>query len=467
MSGLHHQTSGTAGLARRALALVAVLALTLAPAAQADRTKLKPGWNLFSPQQDVQIGRSNAQQAEQQLPIVRDSQITNYLNNLGRKLAGYAPGDKFPYQFKMVNDRGINAFCLPGGFVYVNRGVVEAADNEAQLAGVMAHEISHAALRHGTNQATKAYATQAGLGILGSIVGGGSVGSLATQLGASFGANSVLLKFSRDAERQADTMGTQILYDAGYDPRAMAQFFEKLEAERKGGRTPQFFSSHPSPENRVERVNEEIDRLGGTPRNYRSDSPDFQTIKRRVAALPAPPKGGQGGSASPGGGSYQKPPAPSRRLIGFNNDLVSLQYPDNWRAADRGSSATLAPQNGVFQDQRGAEQVAYGVIFSEFDLQDNGRHTLEEATSALISSFQRNEPDMRVSRQSQRARLDGYPALSTYLSNASVLGGRETIWLVTVAVGERTYYFACVAPEGDFDQYEAAFQSVLDSVRFR
>src|SRR5437899_5170610 len=139
----------------------------------------------------------------------------------------------------------------------------------------MAHELSHVALRHGTNQATKAQATQGFLGIASGIFGGSAGGALLTQLG-SFAAGGVLLRYSRTAESQADIMGTQVLYDTGFDPRAMAQFFEKLEAESKGKNPPEFFSDHPNPEHRVERVDEEIDKLGGVPPNAKRDSQEFE-----------------------------------------------------------------------------------------------------------------------------------------------------------------------------------------------
>src|SRR5262249_9196234 len=157
--------------------------------------------------------------------------------------------------FKIVDDKAINAFALPGGPVYVNRGAIEAADNEAQIAGVMAHEIGHVVLRHGTNQATKGGLTQGLAGALGAVFGGGAVGQL-VRGGSSLLATGVLLRYSRDAESQADLMGTQILYDSGYAPAAMAQFFDKLAKEHKGSKTEQLFSDHPIPENRVARVND-------------------------------------------------------------------------------------------------------------------------------------------------------------------------------------------------------------------
>jgi len=281
----------TRGLQHKVV-LVAITVLVLAPLAWATRTQLKPGWNMFSAQQDVEVGQQTSLDAQRQLPMLNNSRADNYLNNLGRNLAAHAPGEKYPYQFKVVNDRSINAFALPGGPVYINRGVIEAADNEAQLAGVIAHEISHVALRHGTNQASKAYVAQVPLAILGGVLGSNSTGAMLAQIGAGFATNSLLLKYSRTAETQADTMGTQILYDSGYDERAMAQFFEKIMAQDKGGQPVQFFSNHPNPDNRIERVNQEITNLGGLPSGFKTDSREFQDIKRYVLSLAGPPAQG-------------------------------------------------------------------------------------------------------------------------------------------------------------------------------
>ena len=200
----------------------------------AQRTELEPGFNIFSPEDDIEMGREVAREAELELEIIDDTLLAEYVNRLGQQLSMVAPFERYPYQFKLVNDTTINAFALPGGFIYIHRGIIEMADREAELAGVIAHEIGHVALRHGTNQASKAYIAQAPLAILGGIFGGGSgVGSILTELGIGFGANSIFLKFSRDAEKQADLLGAQILHDAGYDPRGMTEFFEE-DGDRGG-----------------------------------------------------------------------------------------------------------------------------------------------------------------------------------------------------------------------------------------
>ena len=476
------------GALRPAVVLVAVLSLLLAPAAQAQRTQLKPGWNLFSVQQDVEIGTQVSADAERQLPMWNNTRVDRYLNDLGRKLAEKAPGAKYPYQFKAVNDSSINAFALPGGFLYINRGTIEAADNESQLAGVMAHEIAHVALRHGTNQASKAYVAQVPLAILAGQLGSESTRAVLAQLGAGFAVNSLLLKYSRDAERQADALGTQILYDSGYDPRAMAQFFDKIQAESKGGQPPDFFSSHPNPENRTKLVNMEVDRLGGNPRGSNTDSGDFRDIKRYAQSQPAAPQqGSQLASAPPT--SSGRPQLPSSKVQRFENGLVRIEHPENWRANGQGDAVTFAPTGGVIADGQGNHALAYGMLVNVYEphrddyyqddyyrrLQSDEGYgqssapamTVEQATDQLIEELRRNNPQMRVIQQHERIRIAGERGLSTVLSNASPLANtRERNWLVTVLRPEGLMFFVAVAPEGEFDGYNRAFDKMLSSARF-
>ncbi len=268
---------------------VATAVLLLSLPLLADRTHLKPGWNVFTPQQDIEIGQRLSVQAERQLPLLRNARVEAYIGRLGHRLAAHAPGYRFPYRYQVINDASINAFALPGGFVYVNRGAIEAADTEAQLASVLAHETAHVALRHGTNQATKAYAWQIPAALLGRLLGqGAGAASVIAQLTAGFALNSVFLHYSREDETQADVLGAQILYDAGYDPRAMAQFFEKIQVLNQS-RPIEFFSDHPSPEHRVERVQEEVERLGGPPLNAQEDSAAFHDLRAYLKALPPAP----------------------------------------------------------------------------------------------------------------------------------------------------------------------------------
>jgi len=456
---------------RRFSVTVLVLAAASCSPAYAQRTQLKPGWNTFSPQQDIQVGKQAALDAQRQLPPCNLPRADAYLTQLGKKLVSHlnTGGTEYPWEFHCVNDRAINAFALPGGFVFVNRGAIEVAHNEAQLAAVMAHELSHVALRHGTNQATKAQAAQFGVGIFGALFGGSTGGALLTQLG-SFTAGGVLLRYSRSAETQADVMGTQVLYDSGYDPRAMTQFFEKLDQQTKGKNPPEFLSDHPNPDHRVERVDEEIQKLGGAPPNARRDSTEFEAVKREVMALPAVKKVPKAAAATPtGNGPSGPPPAPSPNFATYQSSGYTLRYPDNWKQFGGENSVAFGPEGGVVNDGSGHGAMAYGLSIGTAPQQANANdssNVLTNATQQIISELQQGNPNMKVARQPQSVKLNNEPALSTYLSNDSPGGGQEIDWLITVERPEGVLYFVCTAPQNDFDDYHKTFNAILDSVRF-
>jgi hypothetical protein len=449
--------------------LLVSLCLLIVPCARAQRTQFEAGWNLYSPQEDIKLGKEVALDAERQLPSCHAPKVDVYLAELGGKLIAKLPtgGVQYPFEFHCVNDKAINAFALPGGFVFVNRGAIEAADNEAQLAGVIAHELSHVALRHGTSEATKAQAAQTGVGILGAIFGGNAGGALLTELGR-FSAGGVLLRYSRSAETQADVVGTQVLYDAGYDPRALAQFFEKIEAESKGQNPPEFFSDHPNPEHRVERVEEEINKLGGLSAKMKKDSGEFEAIKREVLALPVVRR-----ETLAAGGPTRRPmgppPAPSANYAAYEASAFAMKYPDNWKKYGEKNSVSFAPDGAVMEGGDGQAGLAYGVIVDVTKVPGDASDAkaLDKATQEFIGTLKKTNPKMRVARQPGHVRLNGQAALSTYLSNESPAGGDETDWLITVIRPEGLVSFVCVAPLKEYEKYDKAFALIFDSVRFQ
>jgi len=448
--------------ARFAVLCLVCLVLCTSPL-WAQRTQLKPPWNVYSPQTDVQVGKQNAALMEQKLPLCNDPKVDEYLTKLGLRLVSKLPtrGVQYPWEFHCVNDKAINAFALPGGFVFINRGAIEAADNEAQLAAVMGHELSHVALRHGTAQASKAQLAQGAAGIFGGLFGGSSGGALLTQ-GVALGAGSVLLHYSRTDETQADVMGTQVIYDAGYEPRAMAQFFEKLQEETKGKNPPQFLSDHPNPDHRIERVDDEIDKLGGPPANGKRDSSEFEAIKREVLALPVAKKVAP---VTVGGGGA--PPAPSGHFAEYQGAVYALKYPDNWGETDENGSASFAPAGGVVQGSSGENALAYGMIVSITPVKGdpNDSSALANATQQLIQELQKSNVNLQVVRQPGPVKLNGQPGLSTYLSNDSPVGGQETDWLITVMQPQGLLSFLCVAPQAAYSDYDKTFSAILDCVR--
>lgn len=438
------------------LSVAALLTLMTVPGLSAQRSQLKPPWNMYSPQTDVQLGKRTAEILERHVVLCNDPKVDAYLTQLGLRLAAKLPtrGIQYPWEFHCVNSKEINAFALPGGFVFVNRGAIEVSDNEAQLAAVMAHELSHVVLRHGTAQASKAQLARGAAGIFGGLFGGSMGGALLTQ-GVALGAGGVLLHYSRTDETQADVLGTQALYDTGYDPRAMAQFFEKLEGETKGKNPPQFLSDHPNPGNRVERVDEEIDKLGGPPPEAKRDSSEFESIKREVLALPVVKSG-----AAPVAAVAQ---SASANFVEYEAAAYGLKYPENWKKYEEGGSTTFSPDGGVAQS--GA--LAYGMIVSVNQVKVNRDYpnALENVTQQFIQDLQKANRGLRVARNSGRVKLNGEPGLSTYLTNDSPAGGQETDWLITVLQPQGLVAFLCVAPQAAFSNYDKTFTSILDTVR--
>jgi beta-barrel assembly-enhancing protease len=446
----------------RRLHTLGVFFLVFASAAQATHKDLKPGWNLFSKEQDVQLGREAAQQVEQQMQIVRDPELSEYVRRIGQKLTASPQADKYPYTFKVVNDPSINAFALPGGPTYVNTGLLRAVENEAQLAGVMAHEIAHVALRHGTNQASKANILQIPAMIAGAVVGGGGLLGQLAQVGVGLGLNGVLLKYSRDAETQADLLGAQMMAQAGYNPLEMARFFEKLQAQGGGSGAPSWFSSHPDPGNRMKNIQQEIQTL--PQREYtNTGTGQLRDIQARLGSLPAS-NGTRSRAVGPVGNGD---PRPSGRFVEFRNRAYSIAHPENWEVFgdNDGVAVTIAPRSGLVQDRNGNVSVAYGVMISGYSPPSGGRD-LRQDTVDLIGQLRQSNPGMQVAGNQKGIRLSGQQALVTTIYNQSPMGGREVDMLVTVNRPEGLLYFVFIGPEQDYRQLQPVFDQMLRSVRF-
>ena len=241
--------------------------------------------NLISVDQEIAIGREANANTRTQIPELTDVEVRAYVRSIGARLARAATGPKYPYSFHVANYRELNAFALPGGPVWINRGVLHVATNESQVAGVLAHEIAHVAQRHSAEQMTKAIFANFGLGLLGALLGN-TGGATAAQTAAGLGANLWFLKFNRDDEAEADRVGLGILRRAGWDGRGMIELFEVLKREQ--GRNPAaaevFFSSHPAPQDRLTALRAGAFRARGGVRN----TPKFQAIKARLQKM-APP----------------------------------------------------------------------------------------------------------------------------------------------------------------------------------
>lgn len=445
-----------------------IFVLFLAGSAEAARRPgdpLKPGFNFFSKQQDVQLGQEAAAQVKQQYQVVQNPELQQYIARLGERLAATTEARQsgFPFTFTVVNQPEINAFALPGGPMFILSGLIKAADNEAQIAGVMGHEMAHVILRHGTHEASKANLVQLPAMLAGSVMGNNSILSTLTKLGA----NSFLLKFSRDAETEADALGSHLMAEAGYDPLEMARFFEKLNGAAGPGNSAvsQFMSDHPNPGNRERAIQAEAQTLPR--RQYGSSVGDFARVKTQVNALPAPPRKAGTPQIGATAGQASGAPAPSGGWQQLRTQTLEVSYPGNWQPmGDRESNMiTIAPREGIVQNN-GAAQVGAGAILSYY-VPDNRQTNLRAATDLLVRQLRASNPSMRLaSTNPRRVRVAGADGLVTMLESASPFGGGETDALLTVMRPQGLFYMVFIAPDRDYPQVQAAFEQMMSSIRF-
>lgn len=477
-------------LARQRAAVAVALTLLLPAFAEA-QTKVKPGFNMFSPQQDVEIGAQSAAQVEQQMPTLNDTAIHSYVNTIGERLAAHAPGPKFDYRFKVVNASDLNAFALPGGFLYINRGVIEAAKTDGEIAGVLAHEIAHSALRHGTANASKAYATQQGLSILGSILGGKVGGGTAQIINAvgGFGLNAIFLKYSRDAERQADLVGVQMMTKAGYNPADMASFFKTLQGTDKK-KTANWLSSHPQTSDRIKAIQREAavlrvplqagsrsSQLANAQSRLRSMSP-----ARRSDELAKMAAEGRRQPTRTANRSVSRPAAPSTQMRTHTHQgrVFQVAYPSNWQVlGENQSGVTIAPPGGA-GNINGNTEIVYGVIVSHFapnnaqglGLYEGGSRSssasLTEGTQTLLRGIQQSSPHLGIIRGSeQRLNVAGGNGLAVTLRGKSPTTGiNERVTVVTRQLGDgHLVYMLFITPDNEAANYKPTLNAMLKSLR--
>jgi len=441
-----------------------------APPGSHSQPRFKPGFNLFSPEQDVEVGRQSSQQILAETPMLDDPQIDGYIKRLGAKLAAKAAGERFPYQFRVVATREINAFALPGGFLFVNAGAIAAARNEGELAGVMAHEIAHVSLRHGTNQATKAELARRGLGILGSIAASGNNPDLGRAVGAigGLGANMLFLKYGRAAEKEADLEGARIMVEAGYDPRDMANFFKTLQSQG-GQRVPEMMSDHPDPGNRVKYITEEIKRLPIT-LNPIHTTPEFEAVKARLtgreSSLSQKSQLRRIGEDPTDIELGARPPRPSAQFNGYQPDdrSFSIQVPSNWDALKSSDSELIFAPKGAYGKHDDNLMVTHGIFIGSRGVQ---QPDLRSATEALIQRQIESNPDFQVARAPQPIDFGGQEGYYAVVSGPSAINGvvEVDVTYTTVTADGRMFYITTIVPEDEAGVYKPAFEKIIRSLR--
>ena len=452
------------------LLAMSMLAMTLVSA----QTLITAPPNTYTPAQDVELGRQAASAAEQQLPVMQDDAVIAYIENVGGRLVAAIPAElrhpEFHYTFQAVNVREINAFALPGGPMFVNRGMLEAARTEGEVAGVMAHELSHVVLRHGTAQVSKAQNYQLGEmagAVLGAIIGG-RVGNVIAQ-GAQFGLGAAYLRFPREYERQADLEGSHIMARAGYDPRDMANMFKTIE-QTSGPGGPQWLSDHPNPGDRYQYITQEAKVL--RVEHPVRDTREFEQVRAHLKRLPPAPTTEEAtrdsASRAPAGRGGQPPtgrvdPPSSRYATYSEGGLFRVSVPSNWRELQSQSSVTFAPE-GAYGQANGANVFTHGV---EIGVARNETHDLQTATGELIRSLAQGNPRMGPPSGYRRTSVGDRAGLTTTLPNTSDATGQpETVQIFSALMRDgNLLYVIAVAPSEQFDGYRNVFARVAGSIQ--
>ena len=460
---------------RQTSAAVFVAFLTSA-ALVGGQTRVTAPKNKYSPAEDVQAGREAAAEVRKQMPMLDDDQVDDYVERIGDRLVENIPAEfqhnEFHYTFDVVNLREINAFALPGGPMFAHRGMLESANTEGEVAGVLAHEISHVALRHGTAQASAAtpyQIGQIGSAILGAIIGG-RTGQVVSGVG-QFGFGAAFLKYSREYEKQADILGAQIMARTGYDAREMANMFRTIEKEGNGG--PEWLSNHPNPGNRAEYITREAQTL--RVQNPIRNTQEFQGVQARLERMPPAPTteeaaraANKGGNRAPAGTTSRptgRVAAPSTRYTTYNEgNVFRIGVPSNWRELASETTVTFAPEGGYggVNDQ---SVFTHGV---QVGISRNETHSLDEATQELLASLAQSNPQLARAGNPTRGTLGGRQALRTQLANVSeATGGRERIMLYTTQMSDGTlFYMIGVAPDEDWSAYQGVIDRVAGTIRF-
>ena len=433
--------------------------------------------NRYSAAQDVEFGRQASAQVQQQLPILNDREVTSPVASIGRRLVDAIPSEfehaEFRYSFDVINVREVNAFALPGGPMYINRGMLQTARNVGEAASVMAHELSHVALRHGTAQATKATKYEIGTlagAVLGALIGGRVGGAVAQ--GSKFGLGTAFLRFSREYERQADLLGSHIMARAGYDPRDMASMFKTI-AKTGGSAGPEWLSDHPDPGNRAAAITREAESLQVQNRvDNRAAFADVQARLGRMAAAPTTAEATRAvPAASAAGSSGQASPEATGRVEAPSSDYTEytegnyfrVSVPSNWRELRGNNAVTFAP-DGAHGTVNGQGVFTHGM---EIGLVGTETPNVRTATDELIGSLAGNNPSLSRPSRYDVVSIAGRQGLHAILSNVSeATGQQERIEIFTAIASDGGLFYALgVAPRERFSAYQPTFRRVVGSIQ--
>jgi Zn-dependent protease with chaperone function len=491
-----------------------LLLLSLAPLIYAQSATPQfpdPGKTSMSRQEQQALGLQVAAKVYEQMPVLPDNSTeTQYVRQIGQKLVATIPTEQsWPFEFHVVPQKEINAFALPGGQMFINVGTITSATSEAELAGVMGHEMAHVYMQHSAKQAGKAQTTSTIAGLASAVLGGrGGIAGQLGQMGIQLGAQGLMAKYSRGDEAEADAVGAVILYRAGYNPQGMADFFKTLAAGG-GPSGPAWFSSHPDPGNRQQAVQKRINDWPA--KEYGVDNSAFQEVRQRAMELKVytgqeiaqgAPSGQwaalnkkSGAALEPGGKNVSTGPAepnapakaepstpakvlpvslesvlPSGHMKSFDVGPLKILRPENWQVSlpqKQGDFLTIAPQAGIQGDA-----VGYGVVLKSMPAQGE-RGTIDEITSRLVLEMQRHQ-GLEPLGNAQPITVAGIEGRSVMLQSPAPFPTakgehqQERDWLVATPLrGGSVVIMIFVAPESEFVLFQPIYESMLATVQIK
>jgi Zn-dependent protease with chaperone function len=460
-------------------ALILILPLVLPAQKPGRQAEVKIQKTSLTRDQEIQLGKEAAAQVEREMEVVHNPEVEAWLNRIGQNLANTPQANAYPFYFKIVNEDSINAFALPGGPMYVHTGLLKAADTEGEVAGVLAHEMSHVALRHGAAQMGKQQTWGTLFGVLGAAVGvaaGGSNGECgmlcqAGQLGAGIGGASVLTRFSRGYEHDADLNGARMMASAGYNPMDLPRFFEKLQSKLGSAGEPKglslWLSDHPATGSRIQYVADDIRFY--SQRDYNADTGQFPRIKQLVARIPAP-------KPKPAFLVLAKKGATARSNIpdGFKDyqaNGFAVAYPATWQAgqAKTGGSLYIIPQGGALQSRSGDVELVAGAMIDYYipKAGTGAAVDLEPATREFLDGLRQGDQNLRYFTP-ERVQIGGQPAMVTRLTTrtSSQSDPEQTARLYTVVRETGIWYIVAATPPSRQADFDPILQQIVRSVQF-
>jgi Zn-dependent protease with chaperone function len=411
--------------------------------------------NFFSIKQDREIAAEATKEFEKAVPLVRSLVVNTYIQTVAARLAPYSPLQSISYKVRVVNAKTISTVTYPGGAIYIDRGLLELTTNEHEVAAILAHEIAHAAARHGTQQLSRQLLVQSPASILAGLPGNAGWRDQLNTLGVGLGPHPSFLRYSSSQEIEANKIAVQILAKSVYSPFALPAVLEKIHrlAGPDSRALPAYVFDHPQGIEAAQQLSAEIELQKSVLRTLRPNDA-FQNFHSTLINWAVPTD------------LPVAAPADTLATVQYTHpeNFYKLLYPEGWQVTSYGSNgAIIAPASGRF-----GNDIQMGIMFDVMDT--SGRpHTLEQATEQLIVRLIQRNPSLQVISGAQPLMLmGGEPALRTVLiSQSGSTNSAEISWVVTRAYYQNLFYMVCVAPQKEFAKRQPTFEQILRSVELK